>query len=40
MQNAGRIADRVYAIDRGEIIFAERPAELTGNAEVMKTLHG
>jgi len=40
VQNAGRIADRLYAIDRGEIIFAGRPAELIGNAEVMKTLHG
>jgi len=40
VQNAGRIADRLYAIDRGEIIFAGRPAELMGNAEVMKTLHG
>jgi branched-chain amino acid transport system ATP-binding protein len=40
VQNAGRIADRLYAIDRGEIIFAGRPAELVGNVEVMKTLHG
>jgi ABC-type branched-subunit amino acid transport system ATPase component len=40
VQNAGRIADRLYAIDRGEIIFAGRPTELVGNAEVMKTLHG
>jgi len=40
VQNAGRIADRLYAIDRGEIIFAGRPAELMGNADVMKTLHG
>src|SRR5213596_3292680 len=40
VQNAGRIADRLYAIDRGEIIFAGRPAALTGNADVMKTLHG
>jgi branched-chain amino acid transport system ATP-binding protein len=40
VQNAGRIADRLYAIDRGEIIFAGRPTELIGNAEVMKTLHG
>ena len=40
VQNAGRIADRLYAIDRGEIIFAGRPAELLGNVEVMKTLHG
>jgi branched-chain amino acid transport system ATP-binding protein len=40
VHNAGRIADRLYAIDRGEIIFSGRPAELIGNAEVMKTLHG
>jgi branched-chain amino acid transport system ATP-binding protein len=40
VQNAGRIADRLYAIDRGEIIFAGRPAELLGNTDVMKTLHG
>jgi len=40
VQNAGRIADRLYAIDRGEIIFAGRPADLTANVEVMKTLHG
>ena len=40
VQNAGRIADRLYAIDRGEIIFAGRPGELIGNADVMKTLHG
>ena len=40
VQNAGRIADRLYAIDRGEIIFAGRPAEQLGHAEVMKTLHG
>jgi ABC-type branched-subunit amino acid transport system ATPase component len=40
VQNAGRIADRLYAIDRGEIIFAGGPAELLGNTEVMKTLHG
>ena len=40
VQNAGRIADRLYAIDRGEIIFAGRPAELLSNTEVMRTLHG
>jgi branched-chain amino acid transport system ATP-binding protein len=40
VQNAGRIADRLYAIDRGEIIFAGHPAKLLGNTEVMKTLHG
>jgi branched-chain amino acid transport system ATP-binding protein len=40
LANATRVADRLYAIDRGEIIFAGRPAELLGNTEVMKTLHG
>jgi branched-chain amino acid transport system ATP-binding protein len=40
VQNAGRIADLLYAIDRGEIIFSGRPAELLGNADVMRTLHG
>jgi len=40
VQNAGRIADRLYANDRGEIIFSGRPAELLGNADVMRTLHG
>lgn len=40
LMTASRVADRLYAIDRGEIIFAGRPAQLTGNAEVMKTLHG
>ncbi len=40
VQNAGRIADRLYAIDRGEIIFSGRPSELIGSVEVMKTLHG
>jgi branched-chain amino acid transport system ATP-binding protein len=40
VENAGRIADRLYAIDRGEIIFAGRPADLRSNTEVMKTLHG
>jgi branched-chain amino acid transport system ATP-binding protein len=40
VQNAGRIADRLYAIDRGEIVFAGRPAELAANVEVMKMLHG
>jgi branched-chain amino acid transport system ATP-binding protein len=40
VQNAGRIADRLYAIDRGEIIFSGRPADLVASTEVMKTLHG
>ncbi len=37
---ATRIADRLYAIDRGEIIFAGDPRSALDNAEVMKTLRG
>jgi ABC-type branched-subunit amino acid transport system ATPase component len=40
LMNAMRVADRLYAIDRGEIIF-EGPARLAlEQAEVMKTLRG
>jgi len=38
--NAMRVADRLYAIDRGEIIFHGDPREAFANAEVMKTLRG
>jgi branched-chain amino acid transport system ATP-binding protein len=38
--NAARIADRLYAIDRGEIIFEGPPASAVQNEEVMKTLRG
>jgi branched-chain amino acid transport system ATP-binding protein len=38
--DASRIADRLYAIDRGEIIFHGKPAEAAANAEVMRTLRG
>jgi branched-chain amino acid transport system ATP-binding protein len=38
--NASRIADRLYAIDRGEIIFHGKPAEAMANADVMRTLRG
>ncbi len=34
------IADRLYAIDRGEIIFHGKPDEALENEEVMKTLRG
>ncbi|HEV8310418.1 MAG TPA: ABC transporter ATP-binding protein [Methylomirabilota bacterium] len=37
---AGRIADRLYAIDRGEIIFEGSPRSAFENAEVMKTIRG
>ncbi len=38
--NATRIADRLYAIDRGEIIFEGPPGRALENEEVMKTIRG
>jgi branched-chain amino acid transport system ATP-binding protein len=40
LASATAIADRLYAIDRGEIIFHGEPKEALGNEEVMKTLRG
>jgi branched-chain amino acid transport system ATP-binding protein len=40
LTSAVAIADRLYAIDRGEIIFHGEPKEALGNEEVMKTLRG
>jgi branched-chain amino acid transport system ATP-binding protein len=40
LASATAIADRLYAIDRGEIIFHGEPKEALSNAEVMKTLRG
>ena len=40
LMNAMRVADRLYAIDRGEIIFEGAPGRALENAEVMKTLRG
>lgn len=40
LANASRIADRLYAIDRGEIIFHGHPEEALNNQEVMKALRG
>jgi branched-chain amino acid transport system ATP-binding protein len=37
---ASAVADRLYAIDRGEIIFHGKPEEALENEEVMKTLRG
>jgi len=37
---ASRVADRLYAIDRGEIIFEGPPARAFENREVMKTIRG
>ena len=38
--NATRIADRLYAIDRGEIIYQGDPRKVLENKEVMSTIHG
>jgi branched-chain amino acid transport system ATP-binding protein len=40
LATASRIADRLYAIDRGEIIFEGVPDAAVANAEVMRTLRG
>ncbi len=40
LNTATRIADRLYAIDRGEIIFQGDPKSALGNEEVMKTIRG
>jgi branched-chain amino acid transport system ATP-binding protein len=38
--NAARVADRLYAIDRGEILFEGEPRQALDNADVMRTLRG
>lgn len=40
LMTATRIADRLYAIDRGEIIFEGSPKTALANDAVMKTLRG
>ncbi len=40
LANATRVADRLYAIDRGEIIFEGDPRAAFANEEVMKTIRG
>lgn len=40
LMTATRVADRLYAIDRGEIIFQGDPAKVFENVEVMKTIRG
>ena len=37
---ASRVADRLYAIDRGEIIFEGAPRRAFEDDEVMKTIRG
>src|SRR5205085_11835968 len=40
LANATRVCDRLYAIDRGEIIFHGRPREVFDNEDVIKTIRG
>ncbi|MDP6573244.1 MAG: ABC transporter ATP-binding protein [Rhodospirillales bacterium] len=40
LAHASLIADRLYAIDRGEIIFHGSPEDAVNNEDVMKTLRG
>jgi ABC-type branched-subunit amino acid transport system ATPase component len=40
LANATRVCDRLYAIDRGEIIFHGHPNEVFQNAEVIQTIRG
>lgn len=40
LMSATAIADRLYAVDRGEIIFHGPPQEALNNEEVMRTLRG
>jgi branched-chain amino acid transport system ATP-binding protein len=40
LANARRVADRLYAIDRGEIIYQGDPQAVVENQEVMNTIHG
>ena len=40
LHTARRVADRLYAIDRGEIIFEGDPRKVFENEEVMKTIRG
>jgi branched-chain amino acid transport system ATP-binding protein len=40
LATASRIADRLYTIDRGEIIFHGDPGAAMANEEVMRTLRG
>ena len=40
LTSAAAIADRLYVIDRGEIIFQGTPTEALANENVMRTLRG
>jgi branched-chain amino acid transport system ATP-binding protein len=40
LTTAARVADRLYAIDRGEILFEGNPRSAFANEEVMRTIRG
>ena len=40
LATAAGVADRLYAIDRGEIIFHGKPEEALANEDVMRTIRG
>jgi branched-chain amino acid transport system ATP-binding protein len=40
LASASRVADRLYAIDRGEIIYEGSPQRVFDNEDVMKTIRG
>ncbi len=40
LTSAAAIADRIYVIDRGEVIFQGAPGEAMASEEVMRTLRG
>ena len=40
LMTASRVADRLYAVDRGEIIFAGEPKRAFEDPDVMKTIRG
>ena len=40
LTSAAAIADRLYVIDRGEIVFQGKPNEALGSEQVMRTLRG
>jgi branched-chain amino acid transport system ATP-binding protein len=40
LTNASRVADRLYAIDRGEIIYEGDPRRVFENEDVMRTIRG
>jgi len=40
LANAAAVGDRLYAIDRGEIIFHGSPQDALADSDVMRTLRG